>query len=351
MAVVKANGYGHGAVEVSRRAVANGADWLGVARFDEALALRREGLEAPILIFGHTPARLAEALIENRLTQTVYSVETATKLCRQARAVGKRLPVHLKIDTGMGRLGVLAEPFEETGAKPLEGVEAVADIARLDGLQVEGIYTHFASADHADKASAHRQLERFLAFVERLRAAGLVFDLVHAANSAALLGMPGSHLDMVRVGIAAYGLSPSPEVPVGEAGLEPVMQLKTRIVHLKRVPAGFAVSYGGTYRTAAPTTIATVAIGYGDGLSRRLSSRGHMLVRGTRVPIVGRVCMDLTMLDVGGLPESRVGDEAVVFGRQGDQAIAMDELSTLAGTINYEIATSIAERVSRSHLG
>jgi alanine racemase len=339
MAVVKADAYGHGAVPLSRQAVAAGADYLGVARIGEAIELREAGIDAPIVIFGRTPAALADLLIEQRLTPTVWSLEDSTTLSSRAVAAGTHLPVHIKVDSGMGRLGLLPE-------SPAALRETLA-IAALPGLEPEGIYTHFASADVADKSSAKAQLELFLEFVELLRRDGLKFPLRHTANSAALLSLPGSRLDMVRLGISTLGLLPSAEVTTRALELEPVMQLKTTIMQTKDVPADSPISYGGTWRTTRATTIATVAVGYADGLNRLLSSRGQMLVRDQRAPIVGRVCMDLTMLDVGNIPDVSVGDEVVVFGRQGEETILASELADLTDTISYEVLTSITARVPR----
>jgi alanine racemase len=350
MAVVKANGYGHGAIEVARTALQNGAEYLGVARLHEAVELRKAGLEAPILIFGYSSPDSAPTLIDNELIQTVYSPITAEALSERAARQGKKIQIHIKVDSGMGRLGLLLdEPaggaFHNSPAtKTISEVEA---ISRLANLEVDGIFTHFATADSADKSYATRQLERFMEFLKRLDRAGLRPPLKHAANSAAVIDLPDSHLDMVRPGIATYGLYPSDEVNQSNVELKPVMTLKSRIIHLKKVPAGFHVSYGITYRTEKPTTIATVPVGYADGFNRLLSSCGHMLVHGQQVPIVGRVCMDLTMLDVGALKDVKIEDEVVVFGQQGDQTVTADELASTLNTINYEIVTSISARVPR----
>lgn len=353
MAVVKANGYGHGAVEISRRALQNGAGYLAVARINEAVALRKAGLSAPILILGYSPPALAETLIEYELTQTVYHLRTAQALSDMARRAGRKIKIHIKVDSGMGRLGFVLAPsdMEITNEKAENHtLEQILSIARLAGLQVEGIFTHFATADSADKSYANRQLERFSDFINHLTVAGLQIPIVHAANSAALIDMPESHFDMVRPGIATYGLYPSPEVSKNTVELRPVMALKSRIVHLKKVPAGFYVSYGITHCTAEPTTIATVPVGYADGYNRLLSSRGHMLVHGQRVPIIGRVCMDLTMLDVGKLSAVAIEDEVVLFGQQQDATITADELAAELNTINYEIVATITARVPRVYI-
>jgi alanine racemase len=353
MAVVKANGYGHGAVEAAQEALQNGAERLGVARVNEALPLREAGLSAPILIFGYTPPDLAETLSAYHLTQTVYSFATAKALSEKTAAKGKKIKIHIKVDSGMGRLGLLLKRSATANSDMAIAenvVREVLTITRLPGLEVEGVFTHFATADSADKAYANQQLERFLEFLAALHREGFDPPMSHAANSAALITMPPSHLDMVRPGIACYGLYPSDEVERNNVQLKPVMTLKSRIIHLKKVPAGFNVSYGITYQTQRPTVIATVAIGYADGFSRLLSSRGYMLVRGQRAPVVGRVCMDLTMLDVGAIDGVAMEDEVVIFGCQRNAAITADELAASLNTINYEIVTSITGRVPRVYI-
>ena len=352
MAVVKANGYGHGAVEVAREALQNGAQYLGVARINEAIPLREAGLEVPILIFGYSPPGLAPVLMDYELTQTVYSLSTASALSEQATRKGEKINVHLKVDSGMGRLGFLLVPTNGTSRdiaaqNPVREIEA---ITRLPGLTVEGIFTHFATADSADKSYADLQLDRFMDLLNRLQKEGLEPPLRHAANSSALIDMPDSHLDMVRPGIATYGLHPSDEVNKRIVDLKPVMTLKSKIIHLKKVPPGFNISYGITFQTKNHTTIATVPVGYADGFNRLLSSRGHMLVHGQRVPIVGRVCMDLTMLDVGGVAGVALEDEVVVFGEQGNEAVTADEIAASLDTINYEVVSTITGRVPRIYL-
>jgi alanine racemase len=353
MAVVKANGYGHGATEVAREALQNGAEWLGVARINEAIQLRTEGFAAPILIFGYTPPDLADKLIEFDLTQTVYSYSTAEVLSSKAQSRGKTIRIHIKVDSGMGRLGLLPQALvsrttsQDSKSDPVREIES---IAKLAGLEAEGIYTHFATADSADKSYANKQLDIFLDFLNRLRRAGLDPLIKHAANSSALIDLPESHLDLVRPGIATYGLYPSDEVNKKRVTLKPVMALKSRIIHLKQVPAGFNVSYGITYQTEQPTAIATVPVGYADGFNRLLSSRGDMLVHGQRVPIIGRVCMDLSMLDVGDLSNVDLEDEVVVFGQQGDESITADEIASRLNTINYEVVSTVMERVPRIYI-
>jgi len=349
MAVVKANGYGHGAVEVARTALANGAEWLGVARLSEAIPLREAGFGVPIMVFGYTPPAEAGRLIDYDLRQSVYS-PAAARAYSAAAARGKRIRVHLKVDTGMGRLGMV--PAALSGKTPSHAVgedfirEATA-IASLPGLDAEGIFTHFAASDSADTTYARQQLALFLDVLSALRAAGLEFAVRHAANSAAVIALPESHLDLVRPGIALYGLRPSDEVDLTSISLQPAMALKARIIHLKSVPAGACISYGMTYRTPAPTVIATIPAGYADGYRRLFSSKGEMLVGGRRVPVVGRVCMDLTMLDVGTVPDACIEDEVVIFGQQGNEFISADDIARELGTINYEIVCDLTARVPR----
>ena len=354
MAVVKANAYGHGAVEVARCALQNGAQRLGVARIDEAIQLREAGIKAPILIFGYTLPEMAPELLEYNLTQTVYTPAFARALSRTAVSLGGKIKIHLKVDTGMGRLGLLSQNFKPHHSGEIintKAVDASVAIAGLKGLELEGIFTHFATADSADKRYAKKQLDLFLDFLSRMRECGVNPAVRHAANSAALINMPQSHLDMVRPGIAIYGLYPSPEVNKKRVSLKPAMALRARVIHVKKVPAGFNISYGITYKTKQATTIATVPVGYADGLNRLLSSRGQMLIHGKRAPIVGRVCMDFTMLDVGGIDSVRVGDEAVIFGPQGNDSITVDEMASSLNTINYEIVSTITARVPRVYLG
>lgn len=354
MAAVKADAYGHGLIEVAGRVLAAGADALGVARFSEAFRIREAGIAAPVLIFGHTPGTAVEQLVDYDLIQTVYSLEIARLLSEAASAAGKKIRAHLKVDTGMGRLGILARggtPASEKKGAMAAGLEEATAIHGLPGIDLEGVYTHFATADESDKGFAHRQLFVFNEFIEKLKGRGIEFSVRHAANSAAVIDMPETHLDMVRPGIAVYGIYPSDAVNRGRLLLKPAMSLKTRVIHLKRVGAGFPVSYGGDAVTTRPTAIATVAVGYGDGYRRLLSASGRMLVRGRSAPVMGRICMDLTMLDVSDIPDVRIGDEVVVIGSQGDEAVTADEVARKCHTIGYEVVTSVTARVPRVYLG
>jgi alanine racemase len=264
----------------------------------------------------------------------------------------KKVKIHLKVDTGMGRMGMVLEKKRLTTASNMnQSVLDVQTIMNLPGIELEGIYTHFAQADSTDKKYTKRQLDQFMNFMHALHHAGLEIPLKHAANSAAIIDLPETHLDMVRAGLAIYGLYPSKEVDKTRVRLKPAMVFKSRVIQLKTVPLGFKISYDCTYKTRKPTTIATIAIGYGDGFNRLFSSSGHMLVRGQKAPVVGRVCMDLTMLDVGHIHNVEVGDEVVIFGEQGNDSITVEEIASAINTINYEILTSISSRVARDYSG
>ncbi len=350
MAVVKADGYGHGAEAVGRTALANGADMLAVARIDEGVQLRRAGLEAPILVMGPTFPPFADRIIDNDLIQGVTSLENARGLAERARQRNTVISVHLKVDSGMGRLGLVPDCGSPGHDPDLPAVEEVRALSRLTGLRLDGIFTHFAAADEADKSFAELQLDIFSTFVDRLSRAGIDAGMRHAANSAGIIDLPRSHFDAVRPGIALYGLYPSRAVTRAHIKLRPALALKSRILQVKEVPAGFPVSYGMTWKAPRATRIATVATGYADGIQRRLSNRGRMLVHGFEAPIVGRVCMDLIMLDVGAIRGVAVGDEVVIIGRQGDAEISADTVADLLDTINYEVVFTNFARVPRRYI-
>ena len=345
MVAVKANAYGHGAVEVARAALEADADQLGVARMEEGIALRQAGIDAPILIMGYTMAENASLLNEHRLMPTLYSLENARGFSKAAVAGNNTIPFHIKVDSGMGRLGVPCDALQlDLSQRPVEEITA---ITQLPGLDLQGLFTHFATSDHSDKTFTKQQFSRFQTLIADLEAAGIDIPIKHAANSGAIIDLPETHLDMVRAGISLYGLNPSQEVDLSRIDLRPALTLKARIIHLKTVPAGTRISYGGTWESPATTTIATIPVGYGDGYSRLLSNRGRMLVKGKRAPVAGRVCMDLTMLDVGHIDGVKAGDEVVLIGRQGEEEISADEMAELLGTINYEIVTQLMARVER----
>lgn len=343
MAVVKANAYGHGAVEASKTALANGAARLAVARTAEGGDLRRAGIGAPVLVLGYTPVSLLYEVVEFDLEQTVYDYGYARAVNDQAARMGAKIPVHIKVDTGMGRIGVVAGSDR--------AVREIKKIASLPWLVPVGIFTHFAAADCADKTFTISQWEIFLSLLEDLRREGLDFQLKHCANSSAVIDFPGSSLDLVRAGIMLYGLYPSAEVDRGKVLLKPVMSFKTRVTQIKDVPSGFRVSYGCTYVTGRPTVIATLPVGYADGYSRLISGKGEVLVRGRRAPVLGRICMDQCMIDVGNVPGVEPGDEVVLFGSQQGQDLPVEEMAAWIGTINYEIVCMVGARVPRIYKG
>lgn len=338
-AVLKADGYGHGAVSIARTALNNGARWLAVACLAEAVTLRRAGIDAPILVLGYTPPWQARDTLRHDVIAAVYDLDVAQALSRAAADLSRPARVHVKVDTGMGRLGLL----------PDQVMPFVQQLVALPGVVFEGIFTHFSVADSLTPehlAYTRTQLAAFQAVLNRLQAAGCRPPLVHAANSAAMLTLPASHFDLVRLGIALYGLAPSSAVPL-PAGFRPVLSWKTQVAQVKVLPPGAWVSYGNTYRTQRETTIAVVPVGYADGFRRAPQHWGHVLVRGQAAPIIGRVTMDQTILDVSDIPGVRQGDEVVLIGRQGDAEITVDQVAERLGTINYEVVAEILARVSR----
>jgi alanine racemase len=338
-AVVKANGYGHGAVPVARTALQHGATRLAVARPDEAVQLRRASITAPILMMGYAlPNEIAD-VIELDVTPTITTIDAARAVSERAGALGKAATIHIKIDTGMGRSGLLPE----------EVVPYCAQVSALPHLTIEGVYTHFASADEADLSFTHQQFKVFTEALSALQQAGHVVPLRHAANSAATISLPEMKLDAVRCGVAIYGLKPSANVPDAVA-LRPALSLMTRVARIRTLPAGSSVGYGRTFIAEKPTAVALLPIGYGDGVFRVLSNNGCVLMHGQRAPIIGRVSMDQISVDVSGIAGVEQDDEAVLIGAQGDERITAEEVAVWAGTINYEVTTSLLPRVPRIYM-
>jgi len=338
MAVVKANGYGHGAAAVARAALEGGATWLGVALVEEGLALRDAGLAAPILMLTEFPPGSEEEGLRGGLTPTLYTNGGMARLGERAFSVRPSIRPHVKVDTGMHRVGLPPE-------------EAVPFLRRLRvaGLEVDGLWTHLALAEEPDRPFTQTQLARFDRVVAEARAAGFHPRYVHAANSAATMAHPRSHYDMVRLGVAMYGLSPGRDLP-GMDELRPAMSWTTAVSTVKRVGAGEAISYGQHYRLDRDSTIATLPVGYADGYRRALSERGTVLIRGRRYPVAGTVTMDQVMVDCGDDPVEE-GDEVVLMGRQGDQRVSAEDLASWIGTIPYEVVCGVSERVSRKYVG
>ncbi len=339
MSVVKADAYGHGMIRVAQACIEAGAGYLGVATLEEALALRAEHIQVPILVFGYIPIDQAEVVVRNQIDATIYNIEAAQSYSRAASAANPAR-LHIKLDTGMSRIGFQADEIS---------LQIVKSIAQLPNIKLQGIFTHFAVADELDKSFTKQQSEIFLNFIDRLEKAGINIPIKHMANSAAIMDIPETHLNMVRAGIITYGLYPSDQVQKENLPLEPVMRLKTRISHLKTLPAGRSISYGRRFVTEQETLVATVPIGYADGYSRLLSNQAWATVRGQKIYLLGTVCMDQCMFDVSGVDGVEVGDEVILFGRPED-GITVDDLAKLIGTINYEIVCSIGKRIPRIYL-
>lgn len=337
MAVVKADGYGHGAVAIARTALKSGASSLAVAFVEEAIDLRRAGIDAPIFLLGYTDPAQFTSLVEYNLTPAIFSLDTAIELSKMAVERGVSLSLHLKVDTGMGRVGLLPE----------EALEVVSRIIRLPGLRIEGLLTHFASAEAEDHSYTDGQLLLFNRIIDRCREKGISFPTIHAANSAAAIKTPVARYNMIRLGIALYGCYPSPDLKKSGLELLPLLTFKSKIVMVKVVPPGSSISYGCTYRTKNEALIATIPVGYADGYSRLLSNKGKVLIRGQRVPVVGNICMDHFMADVSEIPGVRRGDEVVLYGHQGAEKIMVEEVAGLIGMTHYELLCAVDKRVPR----
>lgn len=340
LAVVKAAAYGHGAVEISRRLLGLGADMLGVALVEEGSELRKAGIETPILVMGALFPEQAEAVVSMRLTPAVFTIAGARALSEAAVRLRMKVSAHVKIDTGMGRIGIAPE----------EAPRLIAQIRGLEGVEVRGLMTHFADADLCDKQFASQQMERFEKLLKTLDADGISVPVRHAANSAAVLDFSRALFTMVRPGLMLYGYNPLEKGATAHARLRPVLSLVTRIAFLKKVPAGVPISYGRTFVTRRESIIATLPIGYADGYNRGLSNKAEVLVRGVRASVVGRVCMDMCMIDVTDVPGVTEGDDVVLIGTQGNERITADEIAAKTGTIAYEVLCGIGSRVPRVYL-
>jgi alanine racemase len=340
-AVIKADGYGHGAKKIAQTLLDNGADRFAIAVLDEGIELRRAGFRVPILVLGYTDKERAEEVLANDLEQAVYSWELAEALSAEAVKQGKTAKLHIKVDTGMGRIGL--QPNEDS-------VQLIKKISQLPNVAIEGIFTHFAVADAVDKEYTKGQYEKFNWICDRLEKENVKINVRHCGNSATIIDLPDMHLNMVRAGIMLYGLKPSDEVMLDRLELKQVMSLKVRISHVKEIEAGQSVSYGRRFIAERKSKIASLPIGYADGYTRMLSGKAEALVKGIRVPVVGRICMDQCMIDVTGIDDVNVGDEVVLFGKQNGNFIHIDELADKLGTINYEIVCMISKRVPRVYI-
>ncbi len=338
LSMVKANAYGHGAPAVAAALAAQGSDAFGVATLEEGIELRRAGIRQPVLVLAGAYLEQIEQFLEHRLIPVIHDPHALKTMEAAVRSRGSALNVHLKIDSGMGRIGLL--PQEMPAWLPL--------LKKLTALKVEGVFSHFSHAESIQGNYTQKQLGIFQSMIGQLRAAGIMPPLVHLANSAATLTCPAAHFDMVRPGLILYGIYPSAEM-THHISLRPVLSWKTRILQLKKVPAATSISYGQTFVTARESLIATLPIGYADGYSRMLSNRGQVLIQGKRAPIRGRVCMDLTMVDLTDIGNPEQEAEVVLLGSQGGELISADEMAGWSGTISYEILTSISARVPRIH--
>mgnify|MGYP004603539383 FL=1 len=337
LAVIKADAYGHGAVEVAQSLLFDGgADYFGVATYGEAEQLRRAGINTPVLILGAVFDDEYAELVKDDITLTVFDFDTAKKLSDTAKKLGKTAKIHIKIDTGMARIGFL--PSEDA-------VEEIIKISKLDGIEIEGMFSHFAKADEADKMPTRVQFEKFMFIKNELLKRGIKIPICHICNSAGIIDFPEYHLDMVRSGIITYGYYPSDFVNKDALKLESAMSFKSRVVHIKTVEKGTSVSYGGTFTAKEKMKIATVSAGYADGYSRLLSNKADVIINGVRCRVLGRVCMDQLMVDATHLKNINLGDEVILFGKSGNNKVTVEETAEIMGTINYEVMCGLSRRV------
>ena len=337
-AVVKANGYGHGVVETSKACLAAGAEFLAVAMLTEAMELREAGFTCPILILGWTPEEGYELAIAQQIRLAIFDVEEAKRLNAKALAMGQKALVHLKLDTGMSRIGFQADEA---------GLATAQAIMEMDGIVVEGIFSHFSKADEADKTFARKQLTTFQQFNRQLEErTGVRIPIRHMAASAAIIDLPEGHLDMVRPGIMLYGFQPSAEMH-NKADLKPALVWKARVGRVQKLPAGRLIGYNGTFELKEDTLVATVPVGYADGYNRLLSNYGYVLCQGKKLPIIGKVCMDQFMVDASQVPQLQAGDEVTLLGVDGDVSITVTEMASMLKTIEHEIVCGIAPRVPK----
>lgn len=340
IAVVKADGYGHGAVPIARK-IDGLVSAYAVATIEEAVNLRNHKIDKPIYIIGYTHISQFHRLIENECRCTIFDALSAKKLSEKAVELGRKAHVHIKVDTGMSRIG-----FKDNE----ESVNTVLDISKMANIDIEGIFTHFYAADEADKTSARNQFQRFTGFIDKLEQKGLYIPVKHCSNSAAIMEMDDVNLGNVRAGIAMYGLMPSNEVDTKSVSINPALEWKSHVIFVKDIQKGTGVSYGATYVADSARRVATIPIGYGDGYSRSLSGKGFVLIHGQRAPILGRICMDQFMVDVTDIPDVGIDDEVTLIGRDGDEVITAQEIGEMAGSFNYEVVCDIGKRIPRVYI-
>ncbi len=340
MAVIKANAYGHGDIEVAE-ALDDQVDAYGVAIPEEALKLRKNGVKKMLLILGYSGKDWFEDIIQEGISQTVYSYSTAKQLSDTAVNMGKSAKIHIKIDTGMSRIGFM--PVKDN-------IDVIRAIRELPGIEIEGAFTHFARADEETSEAAREPFEKYMIFLRELEKRGVHIPIRHAANSASIIQFPESQLDMVRSGITTYGLYPSEKVSRDILHLNPALQWKSQVSFVKRIHPGTSVGYGGTFTASRETVVATIPVGYADGVKRDLSGKGHVLIRGQYAPIIGKICMDQFMVDVTGIEDVSEGDTVTLIGTDGDQKISVEEVAALSHSFNYEYVCGISERVPRKYI-
>jgi alanine racemase len=338
MGMVKADAYGHGDIEVAKVLIENGAEQLGVAIWDEGKDLRKQGIDVPILVLGYTSPNHADDLIQYNLIQTVFTYEMAEVLSAAAGRKNKKAKIHIKVDSGMGRIGF--RPDEQS-------IQVIEKIYQLPNITIEGIFTHFAVADEKDPTFTYHQFQLFLDFIQKLEKKEIHIPIKHASNSAGIINFEQMHLNLVRPGVILYGLYPSDEVQKHKMDLLPAMTLKAQVVFIKEVEKDATISYGRTFTTTRKSRIATISVGYADGYSRRLSNKGEVLVKGKRAPVAGTICMDQFMIDISDIPEVEVGEEVVLLGRQQNERITAEEIARKIGTINYEVICMVGKRIPR----
>ena len=342
VAVIKADGYGHGAEAIARLIEGYEYIWgFAAATAEEAIQLKDAGVKKPVLILGLVFEEYFQELIQKEVRMTVCDYDMAKALSEEAVRQGRQVHIHIGLDTGMSRIGFADKP---------ESVEEIKRIAALSNVEIEGMFTHFARADETDKSPAEDQLKRYLAFVELLEKAGVQIPLKHCSNSAGIIRMPEANLNMVRAGITIYGIYPSAEVERDIVKLLPAMELKSHVAFVKDLPAGTAISYGGTFASETDLRVATIPVGYADGYPRTLSNKGWVLIHGQKAPILGRICMDQFMVDVTHIADVKHGDEVTLIGKDGDECIHIDELGDLSGRFSYEFACDISKRVPRVYI-
>lgn len=341
IAIIKADGYGHGALDIAPTLLENGATRVGVAVLNEAVELRRGGIECPIMVLGFTPPSLIDTLLRYDIEQTVYSYDLAKSISDMAKKKNKVAKIHIALDTGMGRIGFLCSD---------ESVEEVYRISRLPNVVIEGLFSHFSSADEREKSYTKSQFDKFNTFYDKLMERNININMRHIANSAAIIDFPKSHFEAVRPGIILYGYYPSQDIFKDKINLKPVMSLKTNIVHIKKLPAGEYISYGRKFRTSRESMIATLPVGYADGYTRLLFNKAKVIVNRSFAPVIGRICMDQCMIDVTEVKDVKIGDEVILMGEQDSLKFTADDIADLIGTINYEVTCMISKRVPRVYI-